>query len=63
MPYATEAITNNSTLERLNMYHNNLDYSVVIPFTKALDINKTLYTLDVTNCYLAPTEVELLTIT
>ena len=54
------AIANNKTLEKLFLYHNTLNFSAAIALTVAVSSNHTLCTLDVTNCSLTQSEMEMI---
>ena len=54
------AIANNNTLEKLFLYHNTLNSSAATALAVAANSNQTLCTLDVTNCSLTDSEMELI---
>ena len=54
------AIANNKTLEKLFLYHNTLNSSAAAVLTVAVNCNHTLCTLDVTNCSLTQSEMEMI---
>ena len=53
-------IANNKTLEKLFLYHNTLNSSAAAVLTVAVNCNHTLCILDVTNCSLTQSEMEMI---